>query len=210
VQGEQTLRAAFFVLFALMLGVRTYYGWRGRQRGESSWSVEEDAVDREGRWSIVVRGLLFVYMLAAAALYAVNPAWISILVIPFPAWSRWMGAALSAVSLPLLVWVHHTLGTHWSTSLRVREEHRLVTSGPYRWVRHPMYTVLFGYFIGLTLLSATWLVLTLTVTSILVLYRRIGIEERMMQEQFGDEYTAYMARTGRLLPRLRRPPGTTT
>ena len=206
-QGEQPFRVAFFVLFALMLGVRAYYGWQGRQRGESSWSVEDEAVDREGRWSIVVRGLLFVYMLAAAVLYAVNPAWISTFAIPFPAWSRWMGAALGGVSLPLLIWVHHTLGKHWSTSLQVREAHRLVTSGPYRWVRHPMYTVLFGYFIGLTVLSATWLVLTLTVISILVLYRRIGIEEQMMQEQFGDEYKAYMERTGRLLPRLRRQPG---
>ena len=205
-QEERLFRTAFLVLFTLMLGIRAYYGWRGRQRGESSWSVEEDAIDREGRWSVGVRLFLFFYMLAAAVLYAVNPVWISTVAIPFPAWSRWLGAALGGVSLPLLIWVHHTLGKHWSTNLQVREEHRLVTSGPYRWVRHPMYTVLFTYFIGLTLLSATWLIAALTVSSILVLYRRISIEELMMQEQFGDEYTAYIARTGRLLPRLRRSP----
>jgi protein-S-isoprenylcysteine O-methyltransferase Ste14 len=208
-QGEQALRAVFFTLFFLMLGIRAYYGWRGRQRGESSWAVEEDTVDREGRWSVLLRGLLFVYMLAAATLYAVNPAWISTLAIPLPAWSRWLGAALGALSLPLLIWVHQSLGKHWSTNLQVREEHALVTTGPYRWVRHPMYTMLFGYFVGLTLLSATWLVATLTVISILVLYRRIGIEERMMQEQFGDEYRAYMEHTGQLLPRLRKPPRST-
>jgi protein-S-isoprenylcysteine O-methyltransferase Ste14 len=73
------------------------------------------------------------------------------------------------------------------------QDHTLVTEGPYRWVRHPMYTALFATFVGLALISASWLILILVVAAILVLYARIGKEEAMMIEQ-------YMQRTGRLLP----------
>ena len=145
-------------------------------------------------------------VLAALVLYAVNPPWLSAFAIPFPMWVRWIGVGLTVLSILLLVWVHHTLGTHWSTSLQLQEKHTLVTSGPYRWVRHPMYTVLFGFFVGVLLISAFWPVALLVVVSILMLYARIGKEEAMMIEQFGDAYRAYMRRTGRLLPRLIRRP----
>jgi len=64
-----------------------------------------------------------------------------------------------------------------------------------------MYTALFSFFVGQALVSASWLIVVLIVASILVLYTRIGKEETMMIEQFGDEYRAYMRRTGRFLPR---------
>ena len=117
-------------------------------------------------------------------------------------WSQWLGVGLGAAGLILLVWVHHTLGRRWSTNLQLREEHTLVTGGPYRWARHPMYTALFSFFAGLVLVSASWLVALLVVVAILVLYARIGEEETMMIEQYGDEYRAYMQQTGRFLPRL--------
>ncbi len=200
--SEQAFRTIFFSLFTLMMAIRVYYGWQARRRGQSSWSEKDEAMDHEGRWSVLVRGFLFFYMLAAIVIYAINPTWLVLFAISLQAWSRWIGVALSAASLPFLIWVHHTLGQHWSTNLRLIEEHRLVTSGPYHWVRLPMYTVLFGFFIGLALVSASWLVVVLVVASILVLYRRIGIEERMMVAQFGEEYRVYMKRTGCLLPRL--------
>jgi protein-S-isoprenylcysteine O-methyltransferase Ste14 len=90
----------------------------------------------------------------------------------------------------------------WSTNLQLREEHTLVTTGPYRWARHPMYTALFSFFVGLALVSATWLIVLLVVAATFVLVVRIDKEEVMMIEQFGDEYRAYMQQTGRFLPRL--------
>jgi protein-S-isoprenylcysteine O-methyltransferase Ste14 len=130
-----------------------------------------------------------------------NPPWLNLFAAPFPAWSRWTGAGLAVISLPLLIWVHHTLGRQWSTNLRLRQSHALITEGPYRKMRHPMYTALFSFFVGLALVSASWLIVILVVAAILVLYARIGKEEAMMIEQFGDEYYAYMRRTGRFLPR---------
>ena len=69
-----------------------------------------------------------------------------------------------------------------------------------------MYSALFSFFVGLTLVSASWLVVLLVLVSVFVLYARIGKEESLMIEQFGDEYRAYMQCTGRFLPRFTRKP----
>jgi protein-S-isoprenylcysteine O-methyltransferase Ste14 len=145
---------------------------------------------------------LALFSVAAIILYAVNPAWLGAFAIPLPPWSQWLGVGLGAAGLILLVWVHHTLGRHWSANLQLKDEHTLITSGPYHWVRHPMYTALFGFFAGLVLVSASWLVALLVVAAIFVLCARVGEEEVMMIEQFGDEYRIYMQQTGRFLPRL--------
>ena len=161
-ESEFVLRILFFLLFILMILIRVYYGVNSRRRGNRSWQAETEAVNREGRWSIFVRGILFLYMLLVVALYVINPDWLSRFAIPLPAWLRWFGGVLSAITIPFLIWVHHTLKEEWSTNLRIKKEHQLVTSGPYQWVRHPMYCVLFTFFFGLTLLSSSWPVLALT------------------------------------------------
>jgi protein-S-isoprenylcysteine O-methyltransferase Ste14 len=201
-QSNMVFRAIFFALFFAVLVIRGYHGWKQRRAGQSSGAVTKGAVEREGMWSIIFRFILFLYMVTVAIVFAINPPWLNLFAAHFATWSRWMGMGLGVLSLPLLIWVHHTLGRHWSTNLRLRQNHALITEGPYRWVRHPMYTALFSFFVGLALISASWLIVILVVAAILVLYARIGKEETMMSEQFGDEYCAYMQRTGRLLPRL--------
>jgi len=201
-ESEPIFRAIFFALLLAVIVIRVYYGWKRTQMGESGWSLKEEAVEREGRWSIWLRAVLSLSSLAAIVLYAVNPAWLDVCMIPLPSWCQWLGVGLGAAGLALLVWVHRTLGRHWSTNLQLRKEHTLVTSGPYCWVRHPMYTALFSFFAGLVLVSASWLVALLVVVATFVLYARVGKEETMMIEQFGDEYRNYMQRTGRFLPRL--------
>jgi protein-S-isoprenylcysteine O-methyltransferase Ste14 len=200
--SESIFRVIFFAVLVLLTVVRVYYGLKARRTGIGGWAVEEEAIEREGWGIMLLRIAAIPCILATMVLYAVNPRWLSAFAIPFPAWARWIGVGLAMMSLPLLAWVHHTLGKHWSTSLQLQEEHTLVTSGPYRWVRHPMYSVLFGLFIGISLISALWLVVLIVVASILMLYARLDKEEAMMIEQFGDAYRAYMRHTGRLLPRL--------
>jgi protein-S-isoprenylcysteine O-methyltransferase Ste14 len=106
--------------------------------------------------------------------------------LPFPAWLRWVGAALGAASLPLLAWVQTALEKYWSALLHLRQEHKLITNGPYRWVRHPMYTALFTFFIATGLITANLGFIALDVLAISVLYLRIPKEENMMIEQFGE------------------------
>lgn len=96
---------------------------------------------------------------------------------------------------------HADLGTNWSVSLEVREKHTLITQGIYRRIRHPMYLALLLIGVGQGLVLPNWVTGPSYVVSMLLLFAlRVGPEERMMLEQFGKDYEAYMATTKRLIP----------
>jgi protein-S-isoprenylcysteine O-methyltransferase Ste14 len=116
---------------------------------------------------------------------------------------RWLGAMIGGSGLVLFAWTHYSLGTNWSGKLELSKDHVLVTSGPYRWVRHPMYTSFFLSSIGNFLMTANWLVSIPSLVALIWMYLgRFAAEEEMMIEKFGDAYRLYMQKTGRLLPRL--------
>ena len=106
------------------------------------------------------------------------------------------------VALSLLLWVHQTLSTNFSGNLEIREHHTLVTTGPYQWIRHPMYTAIVLWASGLVLITANWVVALLPFAFALFFTLRAPTEERMMLEAFGDTYQDYMKRTGRFTPRV--------
>ena len=111
------------------------------------------------------------------------------------------GVMCLVIGLWLFYRSHADLGTNWSITLEVREQHRLITRGVYRRIRHPMYSALVLYSVGQALVIPNWLAgpANLIVFTIL-LALRVRAEERMMGEAFGDEYAAYSARTKRLVP----------
>lgn len=197
---ETVFRIAFWVLFAGVLVMRVVFALRVRRAGERVMP-DRQAVEREGRAMFAVRLAMFVLLLAWLVLYAVNPPWVAVLSIPFPGWLRWAGFALGLISLGFWTWTQVALGKEWSPQLQLREEHHLVTTGPYAHIRHPLYTAMIGYGIGLALVSANWVFVVLAAVAIVGLLVRIPKEEQMMIEEFGDDYQAYMGRTGKLLPR---------
>ena len=96
---------------------------------------------------------------------------------------------------------HADLGTNRSVTLEVREKHQLITNGIYRRIRHPMYMALLLYSLGQALALPNWVAgPSYLVTIGLLVALRLGPEERMMREEFGADYEAYMARTRRLVP----------
>ena len=111
------------------------------------------------------------------------------------------GLACLVIGLWLFFRSHADLGTNWSVTLELRKEHRLVTQGVYRTIRHPMYTALMLYSVGQALVIPNWVAGFAYLTAFTVLLAlRLGKEEQMMAEQFGDEYAAYSERTKRLVP----------
>lgn len=123
--------------------------------------------------------------------------------LPFPSWLRWLGAGIIFAGDLLFIWSHRALGKNWSPLLEIRKGHTLVTEGPYRFIRHPMYAAIALIGIGVSLLSANLLVILAHMLSIISMYLvRVSDEEKMMIEKFGDEYREYMRRTGRLIPKL--------
>jgi protein-S-isoprenylcysteine O-methyltransferase Ste14 len=116
-------------------------------------------------------------------------------------WLFGAGVLCLAVGLWWFNRSHSDLGTYWSVTLELRENHQLITQGVYRYVRHPMYAALFVYAIGQALTVPNWVAGPSYLVAFGILFAlRIGAEERMMLETFGDEYAAYRARTKRLVP----------
>src|ERR1700694_1798553 len=111
------------------------------------------------------------------------------------------GVMCYVIGLWLFYRSHADLGTNWSITLEVREGHRLITHGVYRRIRHPMYLALALYSIGQALVIPNWVAGPSNLPGFAILCAlRVRAEERMMVEEFGDEYAAYSARTKRLIP----------
>jgi protein-S-isoprenylcysteine O-methyltransferase Ste14 len=135
--------------------------------------------------------------------FVINPKWLAFADLSFPTWLRWAGAGMALVGFALLQWAQVSLANSWSDTPRMMMGQTLITSGPYRTIRHPIYTA-FIIILGSTLfISSNWLIgLCWTMMTVLEVISRIGFEESLMLEFFGDQYRDYMKKTGRLLPKV--------
>lgn len=143
-------------------------------------------------------------MLAAWLLMADRTPWpvLQTRVLPYlPAW-HWIGLALTLGGLAFTVWARVYLGTNWSGSVQVKADHALVRSGPYRWVRHPIYTGLLAAFLGSALALDQWLGVLAFVIVLAGLWYKLRLEERWMIETFGDAYRDYRKHSKALIPGL--------
>jgi protein-S-isoprenylcysteine O-methyltransferase Ste14 len=202
VSAESLFRIAFWVVFAGMLAMQAYFACLRRLAGEHV-PGEREARDREGPGWAIARAIRSVALVASVVLYAVHPSWLGALSVPFPHVMRWIGVALGIASLAVYAWSRATLGREWSSQLAMRRQRHLVTTGPYAWIRHPIYFALLSFLASIALATANWLFVALFVFSIVDLTLRMPREEEMMVASFGDEYRAYMERTGRLFPRAK-------
>jgi protein-S-isoprenylcysteine O-methyltransferase Ste14 len=114
-----------------------------------------------------------------------------------------LGVVALCGALLLFYRSHADLGKNWSISLQIRNEHRLVTTGIYRFIRHPMYSSFFLLAVAQLMLLPNWFAGATGLIGVGMLYAfRIRQEERMMMERFGAEYRNYIAHTARLIPWL--------
>ncbi len=196
---NSAFNAMFWSLLVLGISTRTWFAWRVWRTGERI-SADRAARRREGLWAHLV-AYLFILLLVLLAVHLVfQGGSLQEFAFSAPPWLRWTGAALGIASWVLFVWTHVVLGKFWSPYVQLRPVHRLITVGPYARVRHPMYLAIVGWMMSLGLVAANWIPLACGALGALQFMLRIGGEEKMMLQQFGEEYRAYMKRTGRLLP----------
>jgi len=196
----------FFTIVFIGSGMRRYYSYK-IEKNSQRLSVRERVLEMmhaEGRIFAFLYFASSVYVIILLPLYLLFPSFFLLFQMPFPNWLRWFGVGLGFLSIPFLLWVHHVLDEEWSITLKFQTDHKLVTSGPYRRIRHPMYIALIVYELSWVLVSASLLFLVYYVITVLLMLVRIPREELMMLEKFGEEYRRYMKRTGRLLPYFRQ------
>ena len=183
------------VVFAATLSVSAWQRSRAHR--------EKAAIPRgsEAQDLIVGRLVVALPLFGGVLAYLVSPrlmAWASV---DLPIWLRWAGTVLGAATVPTVYWVLSTLGSNVSETVLTKERHELVTAGPYRWVRHPLYTTGIALFLSVGLMAANAFLLVWTVVALLgILLVVVPREETALVRRFGDEYRTYRARTGSLLP----------
>jgi len=190
----------FRLLTAVFLGTALAVSGHHRRRADRAAGPVRTA----GRGdSLIVLRLVGVVVLLPVLAYLAHPPWVDWARMRASPPLRWLGGAAGFALLPVLVWIFRTIGPNISPSHTTREGHRLVTHGPYRFVRHPLYTTGTLLSVALAVMTALWWPLAWLVPSLLLLHWRTPREEAHLVEAFGDEYRDYMRRTGRYLPRLR-------
>jgi protein-S-isoprenylcysteine O-methyltransferase Ste14 len=186
--NEREFRAATALLLIAAMSISVYH----RHKAERIGGARAPAWQEEG-WPLAValRASGFAMWLSVLA-YVINPCWMRWSRLNLPLSLRWAGAATGFASLPLFYRIFGSLG-----------ENVTPTAGPYRWVRHPLYSAGAAFAVALNLLVANWFTTASGTTALMLLLMRLPKEEEELIERFGDEYREYAERTGRLFPRFR-------
>ncbi|MHC4620369.1 MAG: methyltransferase [Planctomycetota bacterium] len=198
---DKALHITFGVLYLLFLFERGYF-----QAKAMLVSGEAKALRKSKR---KLAALAFSFLIAqlwviGSFIYVAKPTSMAWTRLPVPSWIRWFGVIVTVSGMALEFSTQVFLGRNYSTTLHVGEKQSLVTTGPYRYIRHPMYTALFSVGIGMGLTSASWyFVIPFVATGVVVMFRTRREEEAMI-ERFGDEYIEYAQTTGRFIPKVGR------
>lgn len=187
------LALVIFLTAVIVGGYFRYQSEKGREK--MPWH-------EEGLWTMILLRLFGLAGWLSMAIYLINPAWMNWSQMQLPEWLRWVGVTAGFVSVPLLYWLFKSIGKNISQTVGTRKEHQLVTSGPYRWIRHPLYSVGTMMALSIALIASNWFIAAAVVGALVMLLVRLPKEEENLIKRFGSEYEEYMARTGRLLPKL--------
>ena len=178
-------------------------GWYAIRYPHQRRSRRTPVVERRDRTrDMVLMAISFTGLFAVPFIYALvgQPKFASY---PFHPPQAWLGVLVLAAAMALFYRTHRDLGRAWSVTLEIREQHRMVTHGIYARLRHPMYAAFWLWALSQALLLPNWIAgFSGLVGFGTLFFCRVGREERMMLETFGEEYRAYMERTKRVVPGL--------
>ncbi len=204
-RAERPYRVALGLLLLAFAAVRIPYQRRARHNAGL-------VIHREHDQHLAVHSVMLLAICAVARGYLRDAPWVRRFMLPLPVAARWGGVFVAGMGLALVWRSHAALEENFSAHLDIRAHHTLTRVGPYRLVRHPMYSGFLLLVVGGGLLSSNGLLLVTPLAAVGgVIARRVGKEEDQLREAFGEEYQAYMLWTGRFLPHLaamfRQPEG---
>lgn len=193
---ELFFRAAFLTV---LVAFAAHRGYSTRKFGQPAAATMK--ARPKDLWQALAGWLSAGAFLASLA-YFIFPAAVQWAVAPFPAWLRGVGLGLALAGFALLQWAQITLGRNWSDAPRLLQYQTLTTTGPYRWIRHPIYSAFLLILSAPLFLTANGLIGLLWLTSTAIeIASRVAFEEGMLAETFGERYRHYAQHTGKLWPR---------
>jgi len=194
--NDNIFRIFAAVIFLTGLSISIYFRRKADKDSGEKVSWKDEGVPM----ILVLRigGLILWLSMIGYLIYPPLLAWSKL---GLPEWIRWLGVGLGIVCVFLIYWMFNSIGTGITPTVATRSEHKLVTKGPYRWIRHPLYTFGTLFFLSFALMADSWFIALMAMLAIVLLTIRLPNEEAHLIEKFGDEYREYMQRTGRYLPK---------
>jgi protein-S-isoprenylcysteine O-methyltransferase Ste14 len=195
---EFIFRAVCFGVLAAAFTISAVYRKRARDLGGTIERREE------GWLALVLRMTVSLPLLAVLLLNIFWPASLSWAKFNPPAWLRYVSAALAVLCLPALEWVFRSIGKNISETVLIKDDHELVTRGPYQWVRHPLYGTALVMLMSFSFILGDWIIFGYSIAGLLAFRLLvIPVEEKKLLDAFGEDYECYQSRTGALLPWIR-------
>lgn len=195
--NENTYRVLAAIILFTGVGISSYFRRKADRDSGERVSRKVDGTPM----MTVIRSLGLVLWLSPL-IYLINPAWMAWSKIGLPESVRWFGVGLGALDVPGIYWLFSSIGSGITPTSATRKEHILVTKGPYRWVRHPLYTMGSSLFAAFGMMADNWFIALLGLLAFIAMAIRTSKEEANLIAKFGDEYREYMKRTGRFLPKV--------
>jgi protein-S-isoprenylcysteine O-methyltransferase Ste14 len=194
---DRLFRWFFILVLVSLLSISGYFRKKARASGDTVSRTDEGAL------AMVLRLAFALPLFVSFVMYAVHPPWMAWAVVALPVWVRWIGVVFGLDTIVLVLWMFRSIGRNISETVLTKADHALVTKGPYRWIRHSLYSFGTFGFLSLSLIAANAFMLIMSLVGLLLI-RLIVIprEEANLIEKFGDEYQTYMEQTGALFPRV--------
>lgn len=191
----------FRIIAALILftgiGISSYY--RRKADRDTGEKISRKA---DGRAMMTVIRLAGLVLWLSPLVYLINPGWMAWSKVGLPEWVRWLGVGMGVLCVFGIYWLFSSIGSGITPTSATRKEHKLVTNGIYRYIRHPLYTFGSSMFVSFGMMADNWFIAALGVLAFILMAARTPKEEANLIEKFGDEYREYMKRTGRFLPKF--------
>jgi len=195
--NENFFRILATLIFFSCIGISVYF--RRKADLESGEKISR-SVDGAVTMTLIRIGGLILWL--SPLIYLINPAWMAWSKVGLPEWARWLGVGIGVFCVIGVYWLFSSIRGGITPTSATRQQHRLVTHGPYRWVRHPLYTVGSSMFISFGMMADSWLIAALGVLAFIGMAIRTPKEEANLIAKFGEEYREYMKQTGRFFPKL--------
>ena len=195
--NENFFRISAALILFIGISISSYY--RRKADKDTGEKISRKA-DGTAMMTVIRLGGLVLWL--SPLVYLINPQWMAWSKLGLPEWARWIGIGIGFLCTISVYWLFSSIGSGITPTSATRTEHKLVTSGPYRWVRHPLYTVGSSMFIAFGMMADNWFIAVLGILAFIAMAARTPKEEANLIEKFGDEYREYMNRTGCFLPKI--------